>query len=79
MGNQFFSKVDTSVMDWNIRSIYEKYQYLYNSYTIATVYTHLEYKDSTEEPIASNMFIENGVHLVALKMWMEALNGNNRL
>jgi HEAT repeat protein len=38
---QFFSKLDVKSINSNISATYDKYHYLFNSYTLAAVYTRI--------------------------------------
>ena len=49
---QFFSKLDLKALDLNVNNTYTKYNYLFNNYTIAAVYTHAEYLNTPYQTLA---------------------------
>jgi len=56
-GPTLLSSLSVKNINENIFNTYDKYHHLYSSYTIATIYTKLDYQDREEEEIAENMAI----------------------
>jgi len=57
IATQFFSKLDLKSLDYNILITYRKHQYLFENYSIASVYTDVFYKDSLYRQVASHLAV----------------------
>lgn len=76
---QFFSKVDVKYIDYNLTNAYEKYNALYAHYSIATVYSDLEYGKKRERAVAQSICVASAVEFAAIRMHMDSLNGHSQL
>lgn len=75
IATQFYSKLDSKYIDYNIINGYDKFNYLYGTYSIATVYPKLDYGGKKEEEIAYSFTVENGTLFASIRMFMDTLNG----
>lgn len=66
-------------MNKNIEAVYEKHFNLFPRGSLASLETDIVYQGHEYQDIARNLQLENGVDLVSLKMFAEALQNNPRL